>query len=204
VVHRYTVLHLATHAVAGNKKKQSYIAFYPAAPDSATNLLYTEEIYNLSLTNTKLVILSACETAAGNLVKGEGIMSLSRAFAYAGCPNIITSLWKANDLSTAYLTTRIHAYLDKNYAIDEAVRQAKLDYLSDPAIHPRLKQPFYWAHLIFLGSHHPQHAPAFPWWLLAGFILVALLAFYLFRKLQSGYFKRNSFTSRIKPSENRS
>src|SRR4051812_9372955 len=80
----YKVLHLATHAIANlSSDNLSFVAFSPTAnKDKADFLLYTEEIYALPLEKTRLVILSACETSSGNLVRGEGVMSLSRAFAY--------------------------------------------------------------------------------------------------------------------------
>ena len=141
-------MHLATHAVANQDTTDfSYIAFYPQE-NNTDHLLYTQEIYNLNLQKTDLVILSACETGAGQLIKGEGILSLSRAFAYAGCPNIITSLWKADDFSTAYLTTQVHRYLQEGLSVSKAVQLAKVDYLNDQSINPRLKQPYYWAHRI--------------------------------------------------------
>lgn len=151
---KYGVIHLATHAVAGTgEEAQSFIAFSPANPDF---ILHADEISNLPLDKTGLVILSACETGGGSLVRGEGVMSLSRAFAYAGCANVITSLWNANDFSTAYLTTRVHQYLDKGFSIDRSLQKAKLDYLSDPSINPRLKHPYYWSHLVFIGTYAPQ------------------------------------------------
>jgi hypothetical protein len=104
-------------------------------------------------------------------------MSLSRAFAYAGCANIITSLWNANDFSTAYLTNRVHFYLDKDYSVDDALRQSKLDYLNDKSINPRLKNPFYWSHLIFIGNYSPAKAANY-WWIAyttAGLILLIFL-----------------------------
>lgn len=173
------IIHLATHAVVNSRAENlSYIAFSPAEKD---HLLYAQEIYNLPLRNTDLVILSACETSSGQLIKGEGVMSLSRAFRYAGCPNVITTLWKANDFSTAYLTTRIHSYLAKGYSIAKAVQQAKKDYLTDRTIHPRLKQPFYWSHLIFIGDVQESQSFSWRWFVLAGFLLIALL-FLLWKK----------------------
>ncbi|HEX6333201.1 MAG TPA: CHAT domain-containing tetratricopeptide repeat protein, partial [Flavisolibacter sp.] len=121
---KFPVLHLATHAVAGAGEGQSFISFSPAQRREDF-LLHTSEIYNIPLQNNELVILSACETGAGRLVRGEGILSLSRAFSYAGCPNVITTLWKADDLSTAYIMKKIHRYLDEQFSLDEAVRQAK-------------------------------------------------------------------------------
>lgn len=176
-VSRFKVVHLATHAVAGKAPDQSFIVFNRDAPGSNDYLLYVGEIYNLSLPNTDLIILSACETGSGNLVKGEGIMSLSRAFTYAGCTNIITSLWKADDFSTAYLTQKVHQYLDQNFTIDRAVQQAKMDYLSDKGINPRLKHPYYWAHLVYIGNYHPSTS-YFAWYITGAVILLLLVIFY--------------------------
>lgn len=174
---QYRVLHLATHAVANSKNEElSFISFYPSSKKTSDFLLYSKEISNLQLNETNLVILSACETGAGNLVRGEGVMSLSRAFAYAGCSNIITSLWNANDFSTAYLTNKIHFYLDKNYSIDKALQQSKLDYLNDKSINPRLKNPFYWSHLIFIGNYTPEKSSY--WWIVyltVGVLAIAIL-----------------------------
>jgi CHAT domain-containing protein/Tfp pilus assembly protein PilF len=179
---QYKVLHLATHAIINTSTEDlSFISFYPAGKNHQDFLLYTEEIYNLPLNKTSLVILSACETGSGNLVKGEGIMSLSRAFAYAGCSNIITSLWKANDFSTAYLTSRIHHYLDKDYTIDAALRKAKLDYINDPSVNPRLKTPFYWSHLIFIGNYSPAKTKNY-WLLIAIACLIVIVCFVWWKK----------------------
>ncbi len=180
----FKIVHLATHAVVNNEAENlSYIAFSPRQQD---HLLYEQEIYNLPLRETDLVILSACETSAGHFVKGEGIMSLSRAFTYAGCSNIITSLWKADDFSTAYLTTRIHRYLDKNFSITEAVRQAKLDYLNDKSIHPRLKQPYYWSHLIFIGDVNAEKKLQGQWFLIAGLAMVLLTLLFIKKSRKAG------------------
>ena len=136
----------------------SYIVFNNKS-DSLYKL-YSEEVYNLSLTHTQLLILSACKSGTGDWVKGEGLMSLSRAFTYAGCPNIITSLWKAHDFSTAYICRRIHYYLNRDYSVDRALQQAKMDYLSDPSVNPRLKHPYYWCHLVFIGNFQ-QEKPSY-------------------------------------------
>ena len=150
----FNIIHLATHAFANDQDpSKSYIAFYPAYPDSAISYrLYTPEIYNLDLNKTRLVVLSACESGKGELIKGEGLMSLSRAFSYSGCPNIITSMWKADDGSTAYVSARLHKYINKGYRIAEALQLAKLDYLDDQDIPSREKLPGYWAHLRLIGN----------------------------------------------------
>ncbi len=187
-INQYSTLHLATHASVNNERPaQSFIAFYPSTNDYK---LYAKEIADLKLDSTQLVILSACETGAGKLVKGEGLMSLSRAFAYAGCPNIITSLWKAEDKTTAYLTQQLHFYLDKKYSKDKALQQAKLDLLNNKEIDPRLKSPNYWAHLLFIGDYEARHHSS-DWWWIAITILVAA-SVYMFAKRKSllRYFKQ--------------
>ncbi|HEY6062950.1 MAG TPA: CHAT domain-containing protein, partial [Chitinophagaceae bacterium] len=173
----YGIIHLATHANVDNEiPLRSSISFYPAPgsrPDDYK--LYAQEIYNLKLDSTQLVILSACETGAGKLVKGEGLMSLSRAFAYAGCPNIITSLWKAEDKTTTFITQKLHDYLDKGYSKDKALQRAKLDLLKSDVIDPRFKTPNYWAHLIFIGNYEPKQDSFSWWWIAIGIILAAII-----------------------------
>jgi CHAT domain-containing protein len=180
----YGIIHLATHASVNNEMPlRSFIAFYPGTiKDSEDYKLYAREIYDLNLDSTQLVILSACETGAGKLVRGEGLMSLSRAFAYAGCPNIITSLWKAEDKTTAFITKKIHYYIDKGFTKDKALQQAKLDLLKSDETDPRFKTPNYWAHLIFIGNYEPdQHALNW-WWIAIAIIISAIIYIFIKQK----------------------
>ena len=108
-------------------------------------------------------------------------MSLSRAFAYAGCPNIITSLWKAEDKTTAFITQRLHYYLDKHYSKDRALQQAKLDLLNNTEIDPRFKSPVYWAHLIFIGNYEPDSYTS-NWWWIAMSIFIGSIIYLLTKK----------------------
>lgn len=174
-----TIVHLATHARADNDNpSQSYISFYPGTESSR---LYAREIYDLQLDTTRLIILSACETGSGQLIKGEGMMSLSRAFAYAGCPNIITSLWKAEDRTTAFITQRLHYYLDKKETMDKALQMAKADLMKNPDIRPGMKTPNYWAHLVLIGEYEPDHKRNNWPWVAAG-IMITLLSFYFLKR----------------------
>ena len=179
----YPVVHLATHAAANDALPlKSFIAFYPQQTDSVDEYtLYAQEIYNLRLDSIHLIILSACETGSGQLIKGEGLMSITRAFAYAGCPNIITSLWKAADKTTAFLTQRLHVYLDQGFTKDRSLQLAKTDLLNNREISPSLKTPNYWAHLIFIGNYQPQTKSFNFWWDIAGAGL-AVIAFLFYRK----------------------
>ncbi|WP_407523838.1 CHAT domain-containing tetratricopeptide repeat protein [Lacibacter sp. MH-610] len=150
------IIHLATHAIAKTdslKTDQTYIQFFPVAannPDQSR--LYLHELYSMKFPNQPLVILSACETAAGTDGGGEGLLSLSRAFLYSGCNGIISSLWKAEDKTTAYIIQRTHYYLKNGFSVEEALHRGRKDFLMDETIDARFKTPDYWAHLIYIGA----------------------------------------------------
>jgi CHAT domain-containing protein len=183
---KHGVIHFATHAqMDDTDPSKSFIAFYP---DSSDYKLYTEELYNLSLKNTQLVVLSACEAGGGKLQKGEGLMSLARGFAYAGCPAVITTLWKANDESTAWLSERLHHYLNKGWNKSEALRQAKIDFRASD-IGQEYDHPYFWANFILIGDDAPLQRTfwdEYKWWLIATFIVAIILILYLNLSKSSG------------------
>lgn len=169
---QHEILHLATHARADEADPaRSYIAFYP---DRADHKLFTSELYNLSLQNARLVVLSACETGMGQLHRSEGMLSLSRAFMYAGCPSIVTTLWNAHDESSAYLSKRLHQYLRQGFSTDKALQQAKLDYFESEQSRA-YDHPYYWAHFILIGDDAPVYQPPiwsrYAFWAGVGIIL---------------------------------
>ena len=146
------IVHLATHAKSGNGHHgDALIYLYPADSSDETNNLYLEEIYSLDLNKTKLVILSACETAGGVNAEGEGLLSLSRAFMYAGSKGMISTLWKTEDLVAAKLMQFLYTEMEKGYTAEEALQRAKLRLLRDDAISEKYKTPNYWANFIYVG-----------------------------------------------------
>ncbi|MEM7655110.1 MAG: CHAT domain-containing tetratricopeptide repeat protein [Bacteroidota bacterium] len=174
---KYRVLHLAMHAftpgenISGFAKADSGysgLAFTPPRcdirpPADNDGFLHTYELYNLRL-NTELVVLSACNTGRGKMVRGEGIYSLARAFKYAGCANIVMSLWQVDDRATEQIVTAFFDQLKAGISKDEALRQAKLAYLdSAPDDHP-----FFWAALVLIGDSKPVPMDRNWPWLLAG------------------------------------
>jgi CHAT domain-containing protein len=161
-LNRYPILHLATHAVSSaDNAAGSFIAFYPRTDSPIEDCLFLEELYGLDLNKTRLVIISACETGQGELVNNEGVISLARAFAYAGCASSISSLWKADDQATSFILQRFYVYLEKGYTKSTALRQAKLDYLASGTVN---KSPAYWSHLVLIGDTSPLYPRSFPWW----------------------------------------
>jgi CHAT domain-containing protein len=183
----FPVVHLATHALAQTVNPSgSYIAFYPTGTE-ATGRLYLDELYGLQLDSVRLVIMSACETGEGKLVDGEGVMSLSRGFAYAGAQSIVTSFWKADDQSTAFIIKKFHEYIREGKKKSAALQQAKIDYLRSDALH---KTPNYWAHLVLVGDPSPiilESSSIWPWLAPIGFLVIGIL---LGRRKKSGSNKK--------------
>ncbi len=150
----YGIIHLATHAIINDEDPmQSKLIF---SVDSnridEDGDLYSWELYNMKL-NAKLAVLSACNTGFGKIQSGEGVMSLGRAFAYAGCPAVIMSLWPAQDDATANLMTYFYEGLAKNQHKDQALRAAKLKYLNET--NGFMAHPFYWASFVAQGDARP-------------------------------------------------
>ena len=171
-INKFPIVHLATHAVSSvDNAAASFIAFYPGKKARIEDCLYLEELYGLNMNATELVIISACETGQGELVSNEGVISLARAFAYAGCASTVNSLWKADDKATSDILRQFHIYLQKGYTKSRALQQAKLDYLHSDALN---KSPAYWAHLILIGNTEPVYTSGYLYkW---GLLLAALIA----------------------------
>lgn len=140
----FPIIHLSTHATAGDYFSPPVIEFYDET-------LYLPEIYGYNI-KADLLVLSACETGIGTLRKGEGVLSLARGFSYAGVNNLVVSLWKVNDRATEKLMTGFY----KNYTNlenkSEALHQSKLDYLSNKDVSISKKSPYYWASFIYIGE----------------------------------------------------
>ena len=169
-INKYPIVHLATHAVADESNSSNpFIAFYPKYNSLTDDCLFVEELYGLKMDSTQLVIISACETGKGELVNSEGVISLSRAFIYAGCASTINSLWKADDKATSSILKQFHYYLQKGYTKSKALQKAKLDYIKSDALN---KSPAYWSHLIIVGNTEPLLTKKQHWWV--AFIIVVL------------------------------
>jgi len=110
--------------------------------------LRLQDIYNLKLF-ADLVVLSACNTALGKDVKGEGLIGLTRGFMYAGAPRIVASLWKVDDAATAELMTIFYRkMLVENLRPAAALRAAQAEMMKQT----RWKSPYYWAGFIIQGE----------------------------------------------------
>ncbi len=175
----YNILHLATHTeVDQNNPLYNKMLFSQKEGDS---LLTASEIYGLNL-KANLAVLSSCNTGFGKLEKGEGIMSMSRAFTYAGVSSTLMTLWKVPDQETATITTYFYNNLHTGMTKDKALQEAKRLYLSTTT-DQELKQPYYWAGFVLSGDTSPIIIQkSYFWWYILGGILILGLLYTLSRK----------------------
>ena len=115
-----------------------------------------------------LSVLSACKTGTGELVTGEGVMGISRAFLVAGSRAVVVSLWSVESKATEQLMVAFYQHLREGLEAPEALRQAKLDLLekNETAEGPRrdlsvqgtavgarnIRHPAYWAPFVLVGA----------------------------------------------------
>lgn len=180
---RYPVIHLATHASTGKDSSSNWIQFYPADSLELNHKLFVHEIYNLDLHQAELVVLSACETGGGVSASGEGLLSLSRAFIYAGADGIISTLWKTEDRVTSFLMQRMHVHLKQKVSPEKALQLAKKELLTDKTLGAQYKTPDYWANFIYVGKLHPKPVHIHWWiWLISGLTLIGMSSFFIWPK----------------------
>ena len=181
MVQDHSIIHLALHGEADTVDMlNSRIVFKAAGDSTEDGFLYAHELYGIDMSQSQMAVLSACETGIGKRMEGEGVYSLARGFAYAGCPAIVMSLWKVNDKTTAQIMDHFYHFLGEGFPKDEALRMAKVMYIrnsEDLAAHPTN-----WAAFITLGNSAPIELPGtlFLWyhWVLivSALILVLFLA----------------------------
>jgi CHAT domain-containing protein/Tfp pilus assembly protein PilF len=112
-------------------------------------MLYLDEVYNLKLPLTRLVVLSACQTALGQYYRGEGIVSIVRPFISSGVPTVVASLWPVESKATASLMVEFHKQRKQvGNKTNEALRAAQIRMAAGGTF----EHPYYWAPFIAIGS----------------------------------------------------
>lgn len=146
---QFKIVHLATHGILNTRHPElsglvfSLVDKRGHAEDGFVRL---GDIYNLSLP-VDMVVLSACRTGVGELVKGEGLVGLTRGFMHAGAARVVASLWKVEDAATAELMKRFYSnMLQKKMSAAAALRQAQLDLMQSR------RSPYLWAGFILQGD----------------------------------------------------
>ena len=152
------LLHLAMHAdINPEHPELSYFDF-----GSASERLYVEELYGMRL-RAELAVLSACNTANGKLDEGRGLVSLHRAFTYAGVPATVASLWAVPDAATEKIMRHFYERLAAGDDKAVALQRAKQYYLKSTD-EVRFSAPFYWAGFVLYGDPAPVRDGGPSWW----------------------------------------
>jgi CHAT domain-containing protein/Tfp pilus assembly protein PilF len=141
---RYRIVHFATHAVVNNQHPElSGVVLSRVDRDGnpRNGFLRLYDIYNLHL-SSDLVVLSACETALGGEIQGEGLIGLTRGFLYAGAPRVVASLWQIDDRAAAEVMRRFYtAMLEGRERPVAALRSAQIALWKAKG----WANPYYWA-----------------------------------------------------------
>jgi CHAT domain-containing protein len=117
----------------------------PIRPGFEDGILTAYEISQMNLSNTELVVLSACETGLGDIQGNEGVYGLQRAFKIAGAKYLIMSLWQVPDFHTQELMTTFYSkWLEDKMSIPDAFRAAQ------KVMKDKFKEPFYWAGFVLV------------------------------------------------------
>ncbi|HBQ83339.1 MAG TPA: hypothetical protein DD745_10735 [Bacteroidales bacterium] len=147
------IFHLAMHSMPDTiNSKYSCLVFDSQGDNVEDGNLYNYEI-GMSRVISPMVVLSVCNSGSGTLYHGEGLMSLARGFTLAGASSVIKTAWEVNDETSVAVITRFYYHLSRGENKDEALRQAKLEYLTTQP--PVYTNPYYWAAYEVLGDNSP-------------------------------------------------
>jgi CHAT domain-containing protein/Tfp pilus assembly protein PilF len=147
----YRIVHFATHGVFDSARPALSGLIFSLVDRKGgyrNGYVRLHDVYNLRL-NAELVVLSACDTALGADIKGEGLIGLARAFMYAGAPRVVASLWAVNDSATAELMSRFYrAMLQRKLRPAAALHAAQREMQSTA----EWRDPYYWAGFTLVGD----------------------------------------------------
>jgi CHAT domain-containing protein/tetratricopeptide (TPR) repeat protein len=150
----YRLVHVATHGIVDSRRPALsglIMSRFDERGASRNGYVRLHDIYNARF-DADLVVLSACQTALGKEIAGEGLVSLTRAFMYAGAPRVIASLWQVNDHATAELMRHLYrGILQQKLSPAAALRAAQRELARDP----RWTAPYYWAGFVLQGDWKP-------------------------------------------------
>lgn len=148
----FKIIHFATHGMMNNMHPELsglVLSLYDQQGQAQNGFLRLHDIYQLDL-NADLVVLSACQTALGKDIRGEGLIGLTRGFMYAGAPRVVASLWKVDDEATAEFMKRFYQYMlgEEQLPAGAALRKAQISIMNEK----RWESPYYWAGFVLQGD----------------------------------------------------
>jgi CHAT domain-containing protein/tetratricopeptide (TPR) repeat protein len=147
----YRIVHFATHGIINSRHAELsgiVLSLVDREGKPQNGFLRVYDVYNMNL-RADLVVLSACQTALGKDIKGEGLVGLTRAFMYGGATRVVATLWQSDDRATAVLMTRFYeALLSRGLSPAAALHTAQVSMSQDKRWH----HPRYWAGFTIQGE----------------------------------------------------
>jgi CHAT domain-containing protein len=148
---QYRIVHFATHGLLNSEHPELsgvILSLFDETGKRQDGFLQLHEIYNLNLP-AELVVLSACQTALGKEIRGEGLIGLTRGFMYAGAPRVVASLWQVDDAATAGLMGDFYKkMLGEGRRPAAAIRAAQIHMWQQK----QWQSPYYWAAFTLQGE----------------------------------------------------
>jgi len=190
---RFAVLHFATHAVTDEANPERSGVLLALGAASQDGLLQIREIVDLALRG-RVVVLSACSSNTGVVLRGEGVMSLARAFFQAGAHTVVASLWRLRDDEAANFFDRFYKHLGHGRSVAAAAQAARQDLIAKGA--PAAA----WAGIVVLGDgdlvplpggRKGWHIPVWAW-ILGSTGAVALAALWVLSRSKSARAPRST------------
>ena len=171
---RAQIVHLATHGFLDSKHPELsgiVLTMIDRNGVGTNGLMPLPDIYSLDL-SAELTVLSACQTALGKDIKGEGLIGLTHSFISAGSKSVVASLWKVDDRATAILMADFYeGMLQNGMTPSAALRSAKLKMMRNK----QWSAPYYWAGFVLQGEYTNHIAVDRYSWLRRGLVLLFLL-----------------------------
>lgn len=157
-----SVLHFACHAFYDEEnpaESSLFLAHSDPSDEADDGFLKISELINSMKVSADLVVLSACSTAAGDAVPGEGVLNFPYAFQVAGARSVIAPLWGINDATTSSFMTLFYQSLSRGMDIAESLRQAQMSFIKEPVkirtvdglLEVDASDPYYWAAFQLIG-----------------------------------------------------
>jgi CHAT domain-containing protein len=150
---RAQVAHFAAHyQIDPQSQLSSKVLLSPEPGDRAhaqLSALDSGDIYQMDLTRTRLVVLSACQTGIEQQLRGEGPIGFARSFLVAGVPVVVASLWPVDSEATSELMILFHHFRKQNLSTTEALTRAQREIMN----REKYADPYYWAGFTAIGGY---------------------------------------------------
>jgi CHAT domain-containing protein len=170
----YQIIHFVTHSFR-DREHPEVAGIMLTSVDrhgrGKDGLMPLHDIYSLHL-SAELTVLSACETALGKDIKGEGLIGLTHSFMSAGSKSVVASLWKVDDRATAELMAHFYqSMLEQGMSPAAALRAAKVQLRQEK----RWSSPYFWAGFVLQGEYKNHITVVRKSWLRLGLVLSSVL-----------------------------